>query len=361
MRRYREGFASPKDAEKRRAELLAINARSGMDGVCTHVWGEKARAGAASAGIGALRGGLVSLAAEFVAVKERAGRRGRTTKNLEHRLDTLAAAVGDVPPRQIKPAQIQRLLDASRLSARSRINNALVWRNFFRWCVRAGHCDSSPMQRVEMPSAERRLPATMPARMVARLIAATWRDGGTRKEPGPMLAQMLLLFFSGVRPEEVNKLTWAAFSWDRGEVVLDEAATKTSRVRHCRLDPRLVRVLKVLKERGDVPGYWSRRMFRRVRERAGCSRLNDWAVDIGRHTYASTRFALGAPEAELAYDMGNSVAVLRSHYINRLVSRAEAEKCWRVLDAVASRLAPIPKASKSRRPSRDRVEVDRRK
>ena len=44
-------------------------------------------------------------------------------------------------------------------------------------------------------------------------------------------------------------------------------------------------------------------------------------------------------EAELAHDMGNSVTVLREHYINRLVSRYEAAKCWRILDAVATRLA----------------------
>ena len=40
----------------------------------------------------------------------------------------------------------------------------------------------------------------------------------------------------------------------------------------------------------------------------------------------------------------NSVTVLRSHYINRLVSRDEAAKCWRILDVVANRLAPAPKA-----------------
>lgn len=48
-------------------------------------------------------------------------------------------------------------------------------------------------------------------------------------------------------------------------------------------------------------------------------------------------------EAELAHDMGNSVTVLRSHYINRLVSRAEAARCWRILDAVAKRLCQIVK------------------
>lgn len=58
---------------------------------------------------------------------------------------------------------------------------------------------------------------------------------------------------------------------------------------------------------------------------------------------------VGATEAELAHDMGNSVTVLRSHYINRLVSRAEAEKCWRILDAVAKRLCPIVKESVTKR------------
>jgi hypothetical protein len=99
-------------------------------------------------------------------------------------------------------------------------------------------------------------------------------------------------------------------------------------------------VLLALKKRGDIPDYFSRRMLTRARRRAGCGTGCDgWAIDIGRHTYASTRHDLGATEAELAHDMGNSVTVLRDHYINRLVSRAKAERCWRILATVARRLA----------------------
>ena len=202
------------------------------------------------------------------------------------------------------------------------------------------------MDRVELPSAERKLPVVLDSWRLAKLVAAIWRDGGTRTEPGPMLAHVLLLFFSGVRPEELARLRWDVFGWDRAEVVLDEATTKISRVRYCRLDPRLARVLLALKGRGDIPSYFSRRMLTRARRRAGCGTgCAGWAIDIGRHTYASTRHALGTTEAELAHDMGNSVTVLRSHYINRLVSRAEAERCWRILDTVAERLCPIVKES----------------
>lgn len=176
---------------------------------------------------------------------------------------------------------------------------------------------------------------------LARLVAAAWRDAGTRNDPGPMLAHVLLLFFSGVRPEEILKLEWKQFGWDRGEIVLDEAATKISRVRHSRLDPGLARVLKALSERGDVPGYWSRRMFRRIRARAGCGEGNGWGADIGRHTYASTRYALGEAEHDLSADMGNSVGVLRNNYINRLVTRDVSVECWRVLDSVEAKLARL--------------------
>ena len=347
-KRYREGFASKEDAEARRREMLAVNARSGMDGVCALVWGDKARVGAASARVGALRGGLLALAGEFVAAKEAAGRRDRTTVNLTFRVKQLAKICGDIPPRQVKASRLQLWLDSTPLSPRSRINYAIVWRNFFRWCVRSGHCDRSPMERVELPSAERKLPAVLSAYRLARLVAAAWRDAGSHKDPGPMLAHVLLLFFSGVRPEEILKLEWKQFGWDRGEIVLDEAATKISRVRHSRLDPRLARVLKALAASGEVPGYWSRRMFRRIRARAGCGEGKGWGADIGRHTYASTLYALGTAEHDLSADMGNSVTVLRSHYINRLVSRDEAAKCWRVLDAMVHRLASEPKAKATR-------------
>ena len=110
-------------------------------------------------------------------------------------------------------------------------------------------------------------------------------------------------------------------------------------MRHCRLDPRLARVRKVLMERGHVPGYWSQRMTNRTRRRAGV--MASWAIDIGRHTYASTRYALGEAEHDLSADMGNSVGVLRSHYINRLVTRDVSAKCWRVLEFVEAKLARL--------------------
>ena len=99
-------------------------------------------------------------------------------------------------------------------------------------------------------------------------------------------------------------------------------------------------MLLALKKRGDIPSYFSRRMLTRARRRAGCD-CDGWAIDIGRHTYASTRHALGTTEAELAHDMGNSVTVLRSHYINRLVTRDVSAKCWRVLEAVEAKLARL--------------------
>ena len=58
---------------------------------------------------------------------------------------------------------------------------------------------------------------------------------------------------------------------------------------------------------------------------------------------AGIKLKLGATEAELAHDMGNSGTVLREHYINRLVSQAEAERCWRVLDSVDTRIGRIVK------------------
>ena len=333
-RRYREGFASEQEALDRRKELLAVAAASGMDGVCALVWGGKVAPAAAT---DELRGGMKAAVRQFLKAKDAAGKRERTVGNLRVRLKQLLKVTGDVPPRHVQAVRIQRWLDESPLSPRSRINFGIVWRNFFNWCIRAGHLDETPMRRVALPSAPRTLPAVLEPARLARLIAATWRDGGRRTEPGPMLPYMLLLFFSGVRPEEVVRLAdWAQFSWDRGEVVLDESATKISRVRHCRLDPQLVRVLRLLKERGELPGFWSRRMFERIRHRAGV--VESWAVDIGRHTYASTRYALGTAEHDLSADMGNSVVVLRKHYVNRLVSREQAERCWRVLAAVEAKL-----------------------
>jgi integrase len=344
--RVREGFATAKAAEDRRKELLTIAKDKGESGLAEALWGVVA------ARVGDPKG-LDALVERFLAEKEAAGRRERTLGNLRHRLDCLLKRFGDRRADSITGAELQSALDALPLSPRSRINMALVWQNLFRWARRRRLLKEQPMEAVEKPSAPRGLPGVLPPYPLARLVAAAWYEGGTRKAPGPMLPYALLTWFSAIRPDEVQRLRWEFFNLEAGLVVLDERVTKVSMIRMVHLMPELVTCLKVLKRRKMRPGLFSRRAWDRIRQRAGVDGER-WVVDMGRHTYASSRYAIDHDEAALSADMGNSVAVLRKHYINRLVD-ARAAARWRlVLATVARRLrgAGRPRRDRRRKVSR---------
>ena len=60
--------------------------------------------------------------------------------------------------------------------------------------------------------------------------------------------------------------------------------------------------------------------------------LGNWAPDVLRHTYASNWYATHSERGLNALErlMGNSVEVLRKHYIKALAPK-EAEAYWEIL------------------------------
>ena len=322
-KRARIWVASKKDAQERVHKLKGILKKRGMDGLADEVFGKVALP-EGRANIGAAAG-------EFVRAKELAGRAWDSVCDLRSRLRRLAELFPSKFVHEVQARDLQGALERVGKTPQSRLNYFRVWRNFFNWCWRNGLVSQSPMFGVEAPSVERKLPVFASAEGIERLVEAARVDnarsrGFNAARQGVLLPWVLLCFFSGVRPEEAARLRrgWEDFNFDRGEIVLGENVTKVSRVRIVRLSAELAECLQILRERGFAPGFFSRRVFERVRVAAGIK----WAPDIGRHSYASYSFALGVPEAELVMDMGNSVAVLRRHYINRLASRSEAER-WR--------------------------------
>lgn len=335
-RRHRQDFPSAKAAGERSKALWRIARERGMDGVCDEVWGAVAPAPTRA-------DGLVALVAKFVAQKESKGRRARSVEDLKYRLGLLTAYLGDLSARAVTLDDLEAALAKVPGVARSKINARTVWRNFFRWCWRRGAVSEPDLVRkLEPPSAPRGLPKVATAWRLWRLVAAAWHDGGTRRAPGEMLAYALMTFGSAVRPQEFCRLTWPMVNLTDALLPLDEHVTKVSMIRNVHLQPAIARALGKLKQRKLPLGFFSRRRWDRIRERAGLTGT-EWAVDVGRHTYASNRYAITNEEGALAADMGNSVPVLRRFYLNRLVTAAQAKRAEAVFAAVARKAERLKK------------------
>ena len=142
-----------------------------------------------------------------------------------------------------------------------------------------------------------------------------------------MVPYLVLGLFAGLRPEEAQKMRW---EWIEpldekgiGQVKVPAEISKISESRYAELSQTGWDILKPYMKQ-DGPIGWSRRAFRRIREKTGLVGMA-WVADCIRHTYASNWLAVHKERAHLAEIMGNSPAIIRKHYKRAIpVNDAEA-------------------------------------
>jgi integrase/recombinase XerC len=107
------------------------------------------------------------------------------------------------------PKSLQRLLSAIR--------------SFFRWQMKEGFADSDPAASVRAPKAARKLPTTLDADTVTRLLDI--------KDDGPLAirdkAIMELFYSSGLRLTELAQLHWHQVDFSSGLVTVTGKGNKT--------------------------------------------------------------------------------------------------------------------------------------
>ena len=77
-------------------------------------------------------------------------------------------------------------------------------RSFFRWLMKEGHAGSNPASAVRAPRQQRRLPATLDADAVSRLLDFTATSTLAKRDK----AMMELFYSSGLRLSELAGLRW---------------------------------------------------------------------------------------------------------------------------------------------------------
>jgi len=162
-----------------------------------------------------------------------------------------------------------------------------------------------------------------------------------RQEFLPWLA---LNAFSGARVEEIilsrdaarskDPLRWEDFDWSERQIAIRAETSKTGRARRIPIVDNLYQWISPwMKSVGPVcrkhPGdYESRRIIQEANkalEKSNDRRRVNWRKNALRHSYGSYRMAMIKNEHQLAYEMGNSVEMIREHYHNpRPTSEAAA-------------------------------------
>ena len=276
----------------------------------------------------------------FREVKDREGCSVRYCRQLGVSLGALGRWLPEVAVHEVRRESVEDWLRASGWGPKTRNNYLGDVRAFFAWAMRAGLCSMNPAVEIAKARLAEEEIGTLTVPQCEVLLR------GALKRP-EMMGFVVLGLFGGLRPAEIQRLTWDAVDIEEGTVIVAGSQAKTRRRRvvdlceHARLWLR-AGVPASLREGAICGRFWDARwrMFRRAM---------GWAVGTGekgiaepkvravhglwphnalRHTYASMHYAMWQDEAKLQAQMGHeSASMLHRHY-RALKTRKEAEMFW---------------------------------
>lgn len=195
-------------------------------------------------------------------------------------------------------------------SARTQRDRFDLLNLFCGWLKKRHLAAANPVEELDRPVVKIDAPGVLTFDQAWTLLQCALTDA----EGPDMLPYFAICVLSGVRPDEVERLTWANIHLadEHRLIEVNEAKGGRSR-RNVEICDPLHRILSWAKERQLQPGFYSKRKFDRIRRNAGLFDL--WEKDLLRHTYASHDYILHKNIKRLESNMGNSERVLFQNYI----------------------------------------------
>ena len=186
---------------------------------------------------------------------------------------------------------------------------------FFTWCVREGYCESNPCKAVKRPRSDDSPPAIFTPPETKKLLQTALRYD-------PRLVPYLAIgLFAGVRPLEIERLTWADVLEHYIEITAAKAKTRKRRL--VSLSDNLKQWLAL---GGDLPLTNKRKRLARVVQIAG---LN-WKPDIMRHSFASYHLAMHTSADKTALELGHRDSKMLFAHYRELVTKEAAQSYWSI-------------------------------
>lgn len=195
--------------------------------------------------------------------------------------------------------------------------------SMFTHAKRQGWIRESPVDRFDKPRVDSQEVEILTADECRKALAVTMANWPQK------LPAVVLAMFCGVRPGEIQRLTWDAINLEAGSVTIGATASKVRMRRTCPISPNAVEWLKACRSTGVLPASpmgW-RRTIDRIREAIGRA---EWPQDAFRHTAASMMLAREQDAGKVATWLGNSPSILVRHYVAH-VGPEECAKFWDIL------------------------------
>jgi len=251
---------------------------------------------------------------EFLASKEASGKRKRYTVQLRYSVGAFIEGC-DGRVDEITAANVQTWLAAGGWSLLTRKGYLRDVCGFFNWCVKRRHCSSNPCHQIERIIVDGRPVEILTVEQSRSLMHACLETDG------PLVPALTLALFCGIRPQEIQRLSWSDVDIKGRFVLIGSSTSKTRRRRLVTISDGARQFLAL---GGDIPpkDYVARLLA--VRKAAGITR---WPHNALRHSFCSYHLAMHQRAAETALQAGHSEQMLFQHY-RSVVTLASAVKFW---------------------------------
>lgn len=193
----------------------------------------------------------------------------------------------------------------------------------FGFAVRREWIARNPVRQLERIRIERKAPFILNVDQARALMGYV-----VAKKPNE-IAFFTFALFAGVRPEEIERITWQSIDLDRGMVTIDAAASKVRRRRIMDIEPNAIAFLKLAKAKGariPVKKMTRRRYLDHAERLLG---FNTWPQDSLRHSAASYLLAKHKNAGLVADRLGNSPSILLRYY-RELVGPDDCAAFWAI-------------------------------
>ncbi len=263
------------------------------------------------------------------ALNARQRRRPRTIIDFRYfckRMMRLCPGLAERRLRSIRPEECASWLETAFTSPHQRNKARAIMSGVFSTAIKHGWCDTNPIAKVgTTPVSEKPLPILTPEEIKQLTTTASqYQNGICHAAVGMML-------YAGIRPHELERLTWAEVDLQERAIYIMPRHSKTGGARRVTIHRPLLQILQAQQQPAPTsicPSNWLKH-WRKLRQSSGWSSPeHPWRQDVLRHTFASYHLSHFRSFAQLQCEIGHrDTTLLRTRYLD-LRGVAQAKKFW---------------------------------
>lgn len=274
---------------------------------------------------------LEQVVKELIGKKREGNRRKRYVDDLEWKLRKFCEVYPNRPITSFSAEDIEAYLDRHpHWKPRTVSSIVQALKVFFYYGIKRGYSTENPCLRLELAKPDDKEVQILPVSEIKRLLDLAAPRG--EEFFYDCTTYLAIGFFSGIRPEEMEKLQWEQVDFENKTIAILSSSAKGRARRIVDMSPNLMAWIRPYYDMDHGAGSVlpiSVRVLRDQMRRA--AKLDRWPQNVMRHCFASYHFAKHRNEPLLMQLMGHGDdgRILHNHY-RALVQPNAAEAFWNI-------------------------------